>query len=65
MRKRVLFGTTFDNPAPNIYTGLGTVGGNPIHVTLTVVSPREMVYSLVFTQVRCLVQSVDWWVLAE
>lgn len=58
-------GTTFDNPAPNLYTGLGTVGGNPIHVALTVVSEREMIYTMVFTQVRCLVQYTDWWVLAE
>lgn len=57
--------TTFDNPAPNLYTGLGTVGGNPIHVSLTVVSDREMIYTMVFTQVRCLVQYTDWWVLTD
>lgn len=56
---------TFDNPAPNIYTGLGTVGGNPIFVSLTVVSDREMIYTMVFTQVRCLVQYTDWWVLPQ
>jgi hypothetical protein len=55
----------FANPAPNIYTAQAEIGGEPAELTLTVVSETEMVYSLVFYQVRCRVQAIDWWMLQD
>ncbi len=51
----------FDNPAPNIYTGLGEISSGTIELTLYVMSETEMIYSIVHTQVRCRVQLLEWW----
>jgi hypothetical protein len=55
----------FDNPAPNVYTAHAEVMGNPIDITLTVISETEFIYSIVTLQLECLEQTINWWTLQE